>query len=546
MRLFMNRVKSFGLPAAGILIFLLAFSSATAIAQTGRLVVTCVGPSGAPEKDVKVSAIPHLAAKGKDKKTDAAGTAVFDKMDNGVYRVVGRKAGFAPALYEFTAVNNGAASVTLNLSAGADSKLYFEDQALDRRANVLLDQGIKAMEAGDAAEAEQLIAQALEIKSSAADMLYYYGISQQNQGKFEQALESFQKAADNANLILSNTPMPKFGGPGGMMGGPPPGGMGGPPPGGMGGPPPGGMGGPPPGGMGGPMMIYDMISKNAAQQIASIPVLKAEAAYGAKRYDEAVALYDEAIKINPQNTALYSNKALALTQAGKHEEALASVNKALELNPADERAIQVKKAIDGVIENDAREKANTLLTDGNNLLESDASAALKKYQEANVLTGEKQAVIWRQSGRAHAKLNQDAEAVAAFKKAIEFAPADQLESYQMSLAQHHLNAKRPEEALDIVVAGVKDPEQRLLELFTKTKNNPDSIPFATAALERVVKMNPSNYDAIFELGQVYYMDKKDGQAQELLNRYIENGKDEVKIQTAKDFMILLARRNKTD
>lgn len=287
-----------------------------------------------------------------------------------------------------------------------------------------------------------------------------------------------------------------------------------------------------------------MIAQNAAQKINLIPEMKAESAYGAKRFDEAITLFEEAIKVNPQNPNLYSNKALAQVQTGKYEEALASVNKALELDPDNERAGQIKKAVDGSIENAAREKANTLITEGNKLLDSDASSALKKYEEANALTGEKQAVIWRQVGRAYAKLDQDAEAVAAFKKAVEFAPADQLESYQMSLAQHHLNAKRPEEALDIVVAGAKDPEQQLLELFTKTKNNPDSIPFATAALERVIKMNPSNFEAVFELGQVYYMDKKDGRARELLTIYVENGKNDGKIQSAKDFLILIARRNK--
>ena len=114
----------------------------------------------------------------------------------------------------------------------------------------------------------------------------------------------------------------------------------------------------------------------------------------------------------------------------------------------------------------------------------------------------------------------------------------------MSLAQFYLDAKRPEEALDVVAAGAKDPEQRLMDLFTRNKNNPEAMAFATAALERVVKLNPSNIEAVFELGQVYYMERKDSQAEEMLTRYIENGKDENRIQTAKDFLTLIARRNR--
>jgi tetratricopeptide (TPR) repeat protein len=544
----MNRMKSFGLLLTGVLVFLVVFSSSPAFAQTGTLEVTCEGPSGAPERDAQVTVMPITASKGNNKRCDAAGRAVFDKLNNGAYRVVARKNGFAPALYEFVVVNNDKASVTLRLTAGADSKFYFEDAAVERRANTLLAQGMKANEDGNPAEAEQFIAQALMIKPAAADILYNYGLSQERQGKFEEATESFRKAANSANLMLAAMPKPKP-----AAGAPKPGGPGGP---GGGAPKPGGPGGPgggapKPGPQDRERMIYQLIVEDSERQIALMPVLKAEEAFGAKRFDEAVVLYNEAIKTNPQNPTLYSNMALAQAQAGRLNDALASVNKALEMHPGDERSGQVKKAIDALIENAEREKenamrkqANDLLAEGNKLLESDAGAALKAFQEANAMTGEKQSVIWRQVGRARAKLKQDPEAVAAFQKAIELAAEDQVENYQMSLAQYYLDSKRPEEALDLVVAGSKNPEQRLMDLYTKGKNNPDSMAFSTAALERVVRLNPSNIEAVFELGQVYYMDRNDKPAREMLTRYIESGKDENRIQTAKDFLVLIERRNK--
>ena len=522
-------------------------------APTGTLEVTCTGPSGVPEKDVKVTIIPISAAKGKDKKSNAVGKAVFDKQAIGFYHVVGRKNGFAPAYYEFVNIGtNGRVSVDLKLEAGNDRKLYFEDKELENRAFDLVERGSKALEAGNAAEAEKFLAQSLEIRTSAPDALYYYGMALANQGKYDQATESFKKAMEMANFLLPTLRKPKpawpgMGGPGGPGGAPKPGGTGG--------------GAPKPGG---PMMgeepnmariVYETIADNAEQQIIMIPLMRAEAAYADKRYDEAIALYDEAIRSYPNVHIFHANRALVLTQAGRFDEALASVNKALEMSPNDERALQVKKAIDAFIENAAREaarekeivavkQANDLLNEGNKLLDSDASGALKKFEEANTLTGEQQALVWRQIGRARAKLKQDAEAVNAFKKAIELASEDQVESYQMSLAQFYLDAKRPDEALDVVVAGSKDPERRLMDLYTNGKNNPDSMAFSTAALERVVKLNPSNFDAVYELGVVYYMDRKDSQAQDLLNRYVENGKDAAKIQTAKDFLTVLASRNK--
>jgi len=541
-------MRSFGLLIASVLIVSILFSPVPVYAQTGTLEVTFEGPSGAPERDVRVTIMQMSANKGNNKRTDAAGLAVFDKTNNGAYRVVGRKDGFAPALYEVAIVNNGKTSVTLKLTAGADRKLYFEDKALESRANVLLDEGTRAMEEGGAVEAENLIAQSLDIMPFAADTLYYYGMAQLRQMKFEEATESFKKSADIANSMLLALPKPKPMGVGGPGGGAPKPGGGAPKPGGPGGP---GGGPPKPNPQDRQRMVFEMLASNAEQQIAAMPLLKADVAYETKRYDEAIVLYDEAVKANPQNPIVYSNRALALAQAGRNDEAIASVNRALELNPGDERAGQVKKAVEAFIENAAREmenarikQANDILNEGNKLLDTDASAALKKFEEANTLTDEKQSVIWRQVGRAQAKLQQDQQAVAAFRKAIDLAAEDQVESYQMSLAQYYLDAKKPEEALDVVVAGSKNPEQRLMDLYTKGKNNPDSMAFSTAALERVVQLNPSNIDAAYELGQVYYMDRKDSQAMELLTRYVENGKDAGKVDTAKDLLTVLGNRNK--
>jgi tetratricopeptide (TPR) repeat protein len=275
-----------------------------------------------------------------------------------------------------------------------------------------------------------------------------------------------------------------------------------------------------------------------------IPVLRAEAAYAENRYDEAIVFYEEAIRINPQNPILYLNKALVMAQADRLTEALAAVNKGLEMDPGNERAMQVKNAVEASIENAARIQANSLIAEGNKLLDSDAAAALKRFEEANALTGETMPMVWQNVGRARAKLRQETEAIAAFRRAIELAPAEQRESYQMYLAQFYLDAKRPDEALDVVVAGASNPEQLLFDIYNRTKNNPDSIPFSTAALERVLKLNPSNFDAVFELGQVYYMDRRDGESRELLTRYIEHGTDEQKIQTARDFLVILNSRNK--
>ena len=507
----MKRMRFFGLLLSSALAFSM-LASTMVFAQTGSLEVTCSGPSGAPEKDVKVTVLPMNSTKGKDKKSNATGIALFDKMDNGAYRVVGRKDGFAPVYYEIAFIQNDKVSVALKMAAGADSKLYFEDPMLERQSGVLLQEGLKASEAGNHAEAEKSISQSLAIIPSGADALYYLGIAQLRQGKFDQATESLKKAAEIANVrkVIPDVP------------------------------------GQPP-----KQQIYEQIVQNATQQISLMPVMRAQKAAEEKKFDEAVVLFDEAIKANPQLIALYTEKAIALTQAGRLDEADAAVNRVLELNPGDERAQQVKKAVTSRIANAALEKENEkleqakiIIDEGTKLLESDAAAALKKFQEANTLTGEKYPAIWRQLARAQAKLNNESAAIAAFNKSVELAPADQLENYQMSFAQFYLDANNPDKALDLFASGGADQEQKLLDLIAKHKNrNPG---FAEAALERVIKLNPANDDAYYELGRLYYADgrEKDVRTKELLDKYVEIGKDASKVEEAKNLLILVNRRIK--
>jgi len=56
--------------------------------------------------------------------------------------------------------------------------------------------------------------------------------------------------------------------------------------------------------------------------------------YKAKRYEEALAAYDHAIRINPNFVAAYNNKGLALDALNRYEEALAACEQAIRLNPS--------------------------------------------------------------------------------------------------------------------------------------------------------------------------------------------------------------------
>ena len=52
-----------------------------------------------------------------------------------------------------------------------------------------------------------------------------------------------------------------------------------------------------------------------------------------QKYDEAIADYMEAIKIDQNNTEAYCYMAIAFLRQQKYDEALSNTNKAIELNP---------------------------------------------------------------------------------------------------------------------------------------------------------------------------------------------------------------------
>ena len=68
---------------------------------------------------------------------------------------------------------------------------------------------------------------------------------------------------------------------------------------------------------------------------------------------------------------------------------------------------------------------------------------------------------------------------------------------------------------------------------------------AAAALERVIKLNPANINAYYELGRLYYMDKaNDKRTKELLTKFSETGTDPDKLEDVKGMLLIINRRNK--
>lgn len=510
MRFSMKKKNVFGSVLFCALIFAVVFSVGTVFAQNGELEVKCSDSSDAPAPNVKVT-ISHLnSKKSKDKKADAQGLAVFDKLDNGVYRVTGHREGFAPSFFEYVMLKGAKESVVLKFAAGEDKKLYFEDPEIERNAAALFKQGTEALGQGNAVEAEKFFSQSLAISPYAPDVNFYYGAVLLQQSRLDEGANLLRKAISIANMVKTLSPA----------------------------------------GTAGKANIFEQISEKAQQQLAQIPILKGDVAFRQQKYDAAAASYLEALKDMPNRPDLYANMARALTQAKKNDEALAAVNKAIELKPDEKSYGSLKDTIILRQKGAVLEKAQAILDAGKKLLESgDAAGALKNFQEANgMIPQQNQAPLWRLIGNAQAKLNHLDEAITAFKKAVEFAPADKVADYQMMFAQFYLDNKRFEEAVDIMAdpksAGSKTPEQVLVDLAAKVKDK--EVRLAEAALERVIKLNPENAEAYYNLGQLYYADGKtnDKRTKELLTKFVAISTDTIKTDNANAMLYMVNKRNK--
>ena len=120
--------------------------------------------------------------------------------------------------------------------------------------------------------------------------------------------------------------------------------------------------------------------------------------------------------------------------------------------------------------------------------------------------------------------------------------------YLNVLARFYLESGKFDEALDALTdprsLGSESPIKVLQDLVEKSKDSEPKL--AEAALERILKADPSNAETYFTLGRMYYADGKemDRRSRELLARYIEIGQNPDNVSQAKDMLTLIDRRSK--
>src|SRR5690606_3466053 len=352
-----------------------------------KLSVTCVDASNSPLRDVQVLVQALGSGKVEQKKTNSSGVANFDKLSDDVYRVMGRIDGYAPTFFEFIRLQgNQEETVQLTFTEGdSQQRLYFEDQNVLNQSNQLAQEGAQALQSNQFDVAEEKLTQSLEMNPSNLGTVHNLAVVYLQTNQLDKAEETLKNELELLEVykVLQEP---------------------------------------------GQEEALAQQEEQVNQLLQTMPFRRAAAradqAMKEENLDEAISAYDELIQMQPDNAAIYYNKAVALMQAEKIDEAEATLQKALELDPNQKMYQDLKKQIDQYrsrqAENAVRKK----------VVEFDELYKAKNYQEvvnrSDALLAEApeqyHAMILLSTARSHRELGNVDQAIGAYRQVIEQQP----------------------------------------------------------------------------------------------------------------------------
>lgn len=516
MRLLTSKL-SFGLCLFSILLL----TGAVFAAGTNTLTVKCVDASGKALAGAKVHLQTFLAPadKWQIKTADKEGVVKYDKLDDAAYRVVARAEAMAPGLVEPVILTNGAKeSITVKCAAGDPlKKFYFEDATVKAKAIEGLKAAITSLQGQKYEAAEQEFKSSLELNPTDPNALFYLGVTQAQLKKWDLAGETFGAAANAAGALAMSQPPPAKDAKGATPPQQP--------------------------------SPYTNIQNTARAMKSMLPGLKVKVEgtelMDKKDFKGAIAKLQEAVKLIPNDADSHYLLGLAMGYDKQWDAANAALDAAIKLRPDDKNYADLKTRL---ATNAALEKAKGIADAGDKAFnDKDYTTALKKYEEALPLLGDPtlQASVWAMIGRARTQLEQNDAAVEAYKRAISLSPNDAklkqaLQAHYEAVAQRFINKKQYDEAFTALAdAGIS--------IFDKAKKEwagkPETEDLAILAFQRIIKTEPQNADAYFELGSLYYFNKKDyPRAKENLLKYKEIGKDPKVLDNASNILAVIDKK----
>jgi superkiller protein 3 len=239
---------------------------------------------------------------------------------------------------------------------------------------------------------------------------------------------------------------------------------------------------------------------------------EADTAMREQDWETAITKLDEMAKLQPNNATVFYHQAIALTNMKKFDEADATIDKAISIDPNEEAFKNIKGQIAKRKEAFAIEKAKiaVVMIQGLNTKEMYDQALTKIESSREIMTKELEPVLWEEKAKAHLGLEQIDKALEAFQKAFELVDKPVADSlYEM--AQGFNRKGKQSEALQIY--------------------------------EFILKIEPSFPEVYYELGMEYFYGASPDKvkAKEMLEKYLEIGKDDAHKSNASNVLAVMAK-----
>lgn len=482
-------------------------------AANSQLSITCTGPDGQPLSGVKVITQNLTNGSQDDEKTNQSGVAVFKKLKDGVYRVLAREKGFEPALYEFVLLKGDEQhSLTLNFEQGDhERKLYFEDPELAKDYDQFFKSAVQSIQANQMEEAENSLVKALEIIPSDPAAQYYLGFARLRQSKWEGATDALQMAVDatDARIALDQ---------------------------------------------GGQTEQLQQVKDEAQKLLDRIPQLElydeGNSALANQQFDVAIEKFEEFVQSYPDdaNPDTYYNIALAYTHAGNLEEATNWIERALAERPDDAAFDTLKRQIDQRKEQARLQQASSLLSEADEQLQQEQwEPARQKYEKAlsMVSSPQHQATIWKQIAITYDGGGEHAQAEEAYLKAISLAEPEKKEEYRDLLAQFYDRTENYEALLEMYAGSDSGGSAATLFQQGQQLSKKGKQLLAQRFYEKAVELDPQMAQAYYELGMIYFYDRKEPEkAEKMLKKFTEIGTDENQLSNAKGVLTVIESQKK--
>jgi tetratricopeptide (TPR) repeat protein len=476
-----------------------------------KITVKCATEAGEAMSGVQVFAAEVRTGKVLDRKTNKQGIVEFKKLDPGVYRVIARAQGFAPAYKDIFPVRPGEEqTVQLTFHPGdAMKKMYWEDEALGQQVAQLFQEAIDLLQQNKLPEAGAKLEQAIEINPTIPGARQNLAVVYLHQEKWDEAQEQLNTAIQNVNDLKQIEEV-----------------------------------------SGGDTSGHDNMIAELQKVIDTIPALKvqvrANKALEEGNNEEAVTLLQELTEITPEDGNAFYNLALAQAKLKRYEDSKQTIDKAAALNPEDKNIQELKRLLGENEKALAMQEVQKIVVEGDEAFNAgNYQEAVAKYEEAKAdAPPEMHADIWRGLARGYQQLKQNEKAVEAFQKAIELNP--EKAQFSQELADLYFSQDQTSEGVQALTMaykqGDKPMDEALFAAGAAYRKKRDGNKAATALFEETLKVNANHPEAHYELGMLYFYEQGDrARAKTMLEKYTALGKDPGHLDSAKAVLVVIEK-----